>query len=383
MKKTIRCLTSVLILMGCYITGMDPEASARIYYVAPDGNDAHSGTAQEPWQSFSMATRQAQAGDTVMIGGGTYTSMLEITRSGTPEASIVFQGEKEKPAVIDASGKRHGVIIWNASYIQVRGMIVRNSLRSGIHIHDHLDADDRGADFNVIEGNTVQECGREGYNGIYVGGHQNRIEGNRVLDNGRREGQAGGEDGHGIYILGDGNIVSSNQVSGNARVGIRMEGEKNRVEKNRISDNQDFGLTIWVDPPLKCNDTFILGNDFENNVRGGISIYGQGKGQKPERVYIAGNRLHHQRAEYGIRLLDVVRQVKINLNRISGHYENGFLVVEKRAGKGFTETNNLFCGEGAFTYLNRDYASFEAYRAASGQGKGSRYLTSEQPTDCQ
>ncbi|MFZ5569578.1 MAG: right-handed parallel beta-helix repeat-containing protein [Thermodesulfobacteriota bacterium] len=382
LKNALHCFAGVLICLGLLAPVLVQPVEAQTWYVSPDGDDGNPGTAREPWKTPAMAARQARPGDTVTIGGGIYPAMLEITRSGAPGAIIVFQGSPDNPPVIDAAGRRHGVILWNASHVCIRGLVVRNSLRNGIHLHDHLDAEDHGADYNVIEGNTIQNCGLDGYSGIYVGGHHNRIEGNRILENGRNR-TGTGEDGHGVYILGNDNEVRANQVSGNARVGIRMEGDRNRIERNRLLENGDFGLSVWVDPPLTCSDTIISGNDFENNLRGGISLYGQGQGGKPQRIHIAGNRLHHVTADCGIRLMAGVRQVRINLNRIIGRYEDGFLIVEKGAASGYSETNNLFCGKGAFVYLDREYSSFSQYRAASGQGKGSRRIMSEQPADCQ
>ncbi len=381
MQKTIHLSLFLLVSMLLGITGEGREAFAKTYYVAINGNDANPGTASQPWRTLAKAGKQVRPGDLVMIGAGTYSEMLQVTRSGTAAANIVFLGDKANPPVIEATGKRHGVIIWGASHIRIQGLRIQKSLRSGIHIHDHADSVDHGADFNVIEGNFVQECGKDGLNGIYVGGHNNRIIDNQVLDSGRLTSATSGE-GHGIYVLGNNNLVRGNRVVRSAKVGIRMLGENNGIESNQVVDNRDFGLTIWVDSPLKGENITIMKNVFENNRRGGISIYGEGSGQKPKNITITENKLTHTKAEYGIRLTEAVSNVTITGNQLSGQYTTAFLYLDENAGAGFAETNNLFCGLGSFYYLGKTYASFDGYKAASQQGAGSRYIASQLPGDC-
>lgn len=377
-----RWIFPVIMIIACGCMGVALAAAPRSYFLSPDGKDTNAGTVQAPFRTFAKAVATARAGDTVIIGGGTYKSRLEITRSGAPGAYITYKGESGSPPVIDAAGQLQGVMIWGASYIRVQGIVVRNSKRSGIHIHDHLGDSDTGSDDNIIQDNTITDCGQEGQNGIYVGGHRNHIEGNIVRHNGHHP-EALEKSGHGIYILGNGNVVAGNTVTRSGRVGIRMEGNDNRVEQNRIAENRDFGLTIWVDAPLQCRNTLISENTIENNRRGGISVYGQGSGGTPEQIRISQNRLYHENAEYGIRLLDTVRDTLVSGNRIAGHYADSFLYVEKDAANAFSETGNCFCGSGSFYYLDKRYADFDTYRSATGQGAGSCYRTSAGHADCE
>lgn len=50
------------------------SAQAATYHVAPQGSDGASGSQMTPWASISYAADQVTAGDTVLVGPGTYRS---------------------------------------------------------------------------------------------------------------------------------------------------------------------------------------------------------------------------------------------------------------------------------------------------------------------
>jgi hypothetical protein len=75
-------------------------AEPRIYYVAPDGNDANDGLSRE--QAFRTICRAADRvgpGDTVMIAGGDYNETVRIRAAGTKERPITFRCVKGEKAV--------------------------------------------------------------------------------------------------------------------------------------------------------------------------------------------------------------------------------------------------------------------------------------------
>ena len=49
------------------------------YWVATDGDDSASGTADEPWATLQHAADTVPAGATVFVRGGTYEQRVEIT----------------------------------------------------------------------------------------------------------------------------------------------------------------------------------------------------------------------------------------------------------------------------------------------------------------
>jgi hypothetical protein len=70
----------------------------RVYYVAPDGNDANSGLSrQQAFRTICRAADRVGPGDTVMIAGGDYNETVRIRAAGTKERPITFRcvtGEK-------------------------------------------------------------------------------------------------------------------------------------------------------------------------------------------------------------------------------------------------------------------------------------------------
>lgn len=75
--------------------------SARDFHVAPDGNDAQSGSATAPFASLMRAQERVRPGDTVFIHGGTYQmDVKQIASRGRGRARVIHldkSGEKGKP----------------------------------------------------------------------------------------------------------------------------------------------------------------------------------------------------------------------------------------------------------------------------------------------
>jgi len=73
-------------------------AGPRVYYVAPDGNDANSGLSRrQAFRTVCRAASRVGPGDTVMIAGGDYAETVRIRAAGTRERPITFRcvtGEK-------------------------------------------------------------------------------------------------------------------------------------------------------------------------------------------------------------------------------------------------------------------------------------------------
>ena len=53
------------------------EATARTYYIAPDGDDINgNGTKDSPWETLQKAHDNVSAGETIYCRGGTYNLSL-------------------------------------------------------------------------------------------------------------------------------------------------------------------------------------------------------------------------------------------------------------------------------------------------------------------
>lgn len=120
-------------------------APAETFRVAPHGNDNNPGTKELPFLSLQYAFDQLNAGDTLIIGNGSYKvfSEVRLKNSGTPDEWIVIMAEEHGMAVVDAEeftekeGKyphRLGlgtIQLEQVSYVKVEGLHVRNSRSAG------------------------------------------------------------------------------------------------------------------------------------------------------------------------------------------------------------------------------------------------------------
>jgi hypothetical protein len=79
-------------------TTLSSGPKPAVYYVAPDGNDATNGLSRDQaWRTVSHAADRMNAGDTVMIAGGTYQEKVRIRATGDEGKPITFRcmtGEK-------------------------------------------------------------------------------------------------------------------------------------------------------------------------------------------------------------------------------------------------------------------------------------------------
>jgi hypothetical protein len=83
------------------------DPAPRALYVAPDGNDAHSGLSREhAWRSVAHAASQAAPGDTVWIAGGTYVEKVRVRTTGDVGKPISFRSLPGEKVVFDGNKRR-------------------------------------------------------------------------------------------------------------------------------------------------------------------------------------------------------------------------------------------------------------------------------------
>lgn len=127
------------------------------YYVSPNGNDANSGTIDNPYATIQKAHNVIQAGDTILVRGGTYypTSQTSFTRDGTSNSYIVLRSYPGEIPVIDGENVPDGNInhgstsTWSFSssyYWKIIGpIIVTNGRGAGIYVESKF------MEFNLVE----------------------------------------------------------------------------------------------------------------------------------------------------------------------------------------------------------------------------------------
>lgn len=134
-----------LLLLFSYLTLSCVAQGQQTFFVAKNGNDSNSGSASAPWLTIGHAAAKAVAGDTVMVGAGTYNESVTFANSGTASAPIVFNGQGS--AIIDGTGVS---CCLSPTFAQSNGFIGTNT-QGLINIGAA-----GGVNYLTIEGFTIQ-----------------------------------------------------------------------------------------------------------------------------------------------------------------------------------------------------------------------------------
>ncbi|MEV4638408.1 RICIN domain-containing protein [Actinoplanes sp. NPDC049548] len=111
------------------VTGGSAPAAADIV-VAPDGDDAGTGTLADPYRTIAKAVAAVRPGQTIALRGGTYrpAATIRITSSGSASQRITLQSYGDEKVTVDLGGLPAGQwgIDQTASYWTVRGLELKN-----------------------------------------------------------------------------------------------------------------------------------------------------------------------------------------------------------------------------------------------------------------
>src|SRR5262245_22719946 len=93
----VATLLIVVIATAClHYASQTPDSAlktkmlGKTYYVASNGSDAHAGTPSAPFRTIQKCASVATAGDTCLIGAGTYRETVTPGHSGTAASPITF-----------------------------------------------------------------------------------------------------------------------------------------------------------------------------------------------------------------------------------------------------------------------------------------------------
>ncbi len=279
-------------------------SSAATYHVSPDGDDAHAGSAEQPWASLTHAAEQVRPGDRVLVHGGTYrlSETQRIACEGQPDAWIEFAAAPGETPVLDgidmqmAPGRRRGgpdvLRLAGASYVRVIGLTVRNSHGFGIAVREpshHIDIVDCTVDFTFA---PAIGC----WNVQYL-----RVVGNEVTRANRREmclwGDPGRECPHeAISIAGVAHFeVAWNHVHHNGKEGIDVK-EVSRhglVHHNYVHHNPRQGL--YADAWFGLLEDVTFRSNVVHDCEWGAVISVEGRDSQLRGVRIEHNLLYDNR----------------------------------------------------------------------------------------
>ncbi len=288
----------------------------RTWYVSADAATGADGSGDRPFGSIELALAEARAGDTVLVGPGTYPG-FSTARSGRPNAPVRIVGSA---AVIRGDGDGRLVEV-NHDHVTIEGFeIARADILvwvfqgTGVRLLNNVLRDAAGecvrvkyfSTGNEVAGNRIERCGRDfdaddhekNGEGVYIGtspeqvqrnptGEPDASNNNWVHDNvitspaecvDIKEGASanlvehnlcsGGEDpdGAGFSARGNGNIFRANTSTDNKGAGIRLGGDgdadglDNVLVGNRLVGNQGYGVKIQREPQRQ-----ICGNEVADN----------------------------------------------------------------------------------------------------------------------
>lgn len=265
----------------------------QVFHVAPDGSDQTSGTQSAPWATLHHATRTAQAGDRVLIHGGTYPidAQIRVRHRGTEDAWIVFAAAGDGQVVIDASAlhtsapkgrppfdhDQGAFQIEGVAYVRVQGLTIRRAQRAGITIRDSHDIAiiDNTIEYTFSSGIAAWDTDRDG-----EGTHDIEVRGNTIahantfdmLPKGWPRSRYTPHEA--ISIAGARHFeVSENHVHHGGKEGIDVKGNSRhgRVHHNHVHDCAHQGLYVdgWFDT---LSDIEFDHNDVHDNRGAGIVV---------------------------------------------------------------------------------------------------------------
>jgi len=296
---------------------------ATTYYVNPSGSDVGPGTHAQPWQTISRAADILVAGDTVLIGAGTYRESIVPANSGASGRYITYAAQEGATVIVDGASinlEEYTGLVYIAykSYIKVSGLQIRNAgpnpnnagiLVDGSHhitIQGNKTYNTVSSGIGVwssseitVEGNEVELACNDGQQEcITVAGTSGfTVSGNHVHHNG-----PGSNGGEGIDAK-DGSSngrISGNHVHDLSRLGIYVDAwDKHTfgitIDKNRVDNCRNDGITLASEMGGLLEDVLVSNNVVSNNLLHGIAVTPNGPVAAPpmRNLTIVNNTLHH------------------------------------------------------------------------------------------
>jgi len=105
------CRGSAVNGLLCFLYWATTCAPAATYFVSQrsdNATDAGPGSLEQPWKTISAAAIKAKAGDTVLIGDGTYRELVRLTNNGTAEMPIRFEAQPGAHVVLTGADRLTG-----------------------------------------------------------------------------------------------------------------------------------------------------------------------------------------------------------------------------------------------------------------------------------
>lgn len=232
---TLYTAATFLVVLG--IAFSPSRVLAATYYVDPNGSDTNAGTQSSPWKTVSKAMPQLVAGDTLSLNSGTYTTPVDITKSGTATQPITVRPTTSN-VTIDIKQVSNVAFKVSGSYVHVSGITVANSKWAGFQITgSHI----------VLDGVTATQTKSHG---IIISGTDTTVKNSSVYETVNENNPVSESNGWGSGLKVERNaqkiLLENNRVYNNYGEGIATTmGASVTIRGNRVYDN--YSANIYVD----------------------------------------------------------------------------------------------------------------------------------------
>lgn len=256
--------------IGAYMlaTALLPTVAAQAvtYYVAPNGNDANSGTEARPFRTITKGAAVLRAGDTTYVKDGTYQETAPRIYFGGTEGApvklmaypghspvlrfpILTNSSTTSPQLIVKQGTRYGEPI---GWVTIEGLTIEYGYY-GIHAY--------ACNHCTFRRNWFKD---QFGSGILIWSAIDTVIDRNIISEAGSFRPDGAGRAHGMYITGSRHIVTNNIIYDAATYGIQLNGT---MEFNP----RDFPTQEYSD----TKDAIIANNVLAYSVKGsGIVIWG-------------------------------------------------------------------------------------------------------------
>lgn len=268
---------------------LSTSTSSTTHFVAVGGNDSNDGSACRPWATIGKAARSVKAGDTVIVGDGTYPENVSINIGGTGESNrVVFRSQNKWGAHVSgvngSSSTASNTFTVSANYVTIQDFEITGWDYTGYGIKEQNPAHH----INVI-GNNIHSMGKGATACVRGGGigavNYTLIKDNHIWDISiYPRGRIRCNYQHGIYVLGGdgGSIINNNIYAIWEGIGIQFDGARynnwtvaNNTIFNAAYDSGGDGGSMY----FNCDGSSSLGagtcdnNVWRNNIFANNSRY--------------------------------------------------------------------------------------------------------------
>ena len=317
----------------------------------PAASDAGPGTLATPYRTISAAvSQQGGSGTTILVRPGTYAEQVTVGASGVSGSPFVI--EAQGVVTLDAVGQPYGFRLSGRSWVTIRGFRVTRATDKGVYASS-------SSNWVTIQNCVVTNCATKG---IQLSTSSNGlIQGNEVAYNGD----------HGIYLSSGvtATVLRGNYSHHNARPdvraanGIQLNGSSgNRIENNRVGNNQDTGLQINTS---SNNNVCVQNVSWANGDHGFDHLSSSGNVHIGDVAY--GNYKDGFSFEGNAPGGALYNCIGVNNGTTTSEFN---LWVDDQSSAGFVSDYNVFwnsTGQSPIKYRTTIYSTITAFTGATGQ----------------